>query len=36
MPACLRPKGKIKQLYDNVFGLLNEEKKRKQKEKPKK
>ena len=36
MPACLRPGGKIKELHENIFGLLNEKSKQKKKEKSKK
>ena len=36
MPACLRPGGKIKELHENIFGLLNEDKKSQKSKKKKK
>jgi len=31
MPTCLRPGGKIKELYEDVFGVLNSKKSYKRK-----
>jgi len=31
MPTCLRPSGKIKELHENVFALLNDKKSYKRK-----
>lgn len=36
MPTCFRPGGKIKELFDSIFGLLNDKsKKKKSQKKPK-